>query len=464
MSLETPKLDQEPKQGGGPGFRFVVNVLLERWKLIASLTILGAVGLGAGSILGRPGTPPTRYGTHVDVILALTMWDEEALRGASNISLFSKSPLEMVERTSSAALAREVTAALVQRDTLKGGAYGGLTEAEIPAKAAELEGRITIQPLEESNKVRISVANCASRQEAEDIAEFAARVFLKTNQRMSEDEALDTHAFVKNQLADLEERLLLAEGEWWEYLRRQQFRDYKRIPQEMAAMQDQINDIRGERELKDQQQAELEGQLARNQQNFSSSLSNVPDEVVEKLFSELDVLLGEKANLSVLYTPAYPPLQELEETISDKHKTIISTMDQAAGKALGGSDMWAQRKALLDALIELRMTLDGLELREFLLEKELQVRIREIPEFSNKKLEGDKLAETTESILEQRDFFAERERAIGIALLQGTGQLEWSEPVARATSIPFGAVGQFYHRRLGGLCDCFRPGLDARGQ
>lgn len=442
LSLDSPNQDNAnaPANPGDNTFRFLFGVLSAHVVLLASCAILGALAWG-GFMLIQQEVLPSRYQTSTRVVIAHSKWQTQALKDVGGAALFSMTPEELVKRTSLSDLAEEVARALVQIDVRTGGAFSALaTVEEVNAKGQQLEGKITLTPDNDAQQVDIEIANCDTPQEAVQLADLAARVFIEMNRELRVQEARETHTFIVGELARLQDRLYSAETAEWEFKQEMGFRDYGKVDEDMEGMHEELGKIQVTKEETLAKLAELDANLDANAETLPSSLGNVTDGVVDALFMELDTLLQEKLNMSAVYQPTFPGLLELDDRIEEKQRTIMDAVRQM-DQGVGGGSAWRQRQDIYQQQVELRLQLTGLEIREKSLEHMLQEMIPQIPELANKNLEYEKLAQETESVREQFQKLRSAEWDIRTAIDQGGGHIERVDPVRQAAIMPFG-VGQ----------------------
>ena len=436
MSIDAPNLENETKQPTTPGFRFVFNILAERWILLTIVTFLGAISVGGFSWFGEE-TPVRRYQTYGDVVLTQSVWDNEFLRTVSAPSPFRTTATELKEDTSIPALATDIARALVQRDVADGGPWASVTtERELRVKATQIQGKIDLLALND-NVMRISVTNCDSPEEAGVIAEFAVKVFVENNRRLRLTEAENMQAFLEAAVGDTSTELLDAEQKEWAFKREHGFRDYNLLESEISTAQKGLSDARVKKDTILRQQSELSKELLFNNEQFLLSLNNVPGDVVKKLLDEHDALLQEKFKLSIDFKETYLPLQQIIEEMTETQAAIGEAIRQLGVGGPGGSDMWENRKALYGEQVSLRVELSNIEIREETLERQLNNLIPQIPEISDKKLESDELRQRTQGIRDRYKKYVQLTWDINNAIRQGAGRIERRDTIREATLIPF---------------------------
>ncbi|HPO16239.1 MAG TPA: hypothetical protein PLI09_22580, partial [Candidatus Hydrogenedentes bacterium] len=443
MSLDTPSFEQMNRQSRDNQFRFIFRVLTDHWMLITAGALIGAFAFGGLAWFLRE-TSAELYTTYGEVVITPSPWDKEFLKDVGAMSM-AVTPKLLVDRINKRTMAENVALARLQRELAKGDLLGRISSKEEFAElAAGIESKITLTALDETNRVRIEVKNGTTRQETQDIAEFATRAFLEQTRETSLKEGEETHRFILNKLEELQRQLFAAETAEWDYKRKMGFRMYGKVDEDMANTYKELNTLKATKEELDARIKELDSELAANSQTLPQSLEHVSDAVVDQLFSELNTLLQEKLSMSVEFTPAYPELQTLEERITEKQQAIIGALEQLDTGITGGSSVWKRRQEIYREQMNLRTQLTGTEVRIASLERLLEDLVPQIPELANKNLEYERLVQETQSIREQFNKLRDREWKVRSAISQGAAQVERFDPVHKAMMMPLGGSTRFW--------------------
>lgn len=443
MSLDTPSFEQMNRQSRDNQFRFIFRVLTDHWMLIAAGALIGAFAFGGLAWFLRE-TATELYTTYGEVVITPSPWDKEFLKDVGAMSM-AVTPKLLVDRINKRTLAENVASARLQRELARGGMLGRISsKEEFSELSADIESKLTLTALDETNRVRIEVKNGVSRQEAQDIAEFATRAFLAQTRETSLKEGEETHRFILNKLEELQHQLFAAETAEWDYKRKMGFRMFGKVDEDMANTYKELNTLKATKEELDAKIKELDSELAANSQTLPQSLEHVSDAVVDQLFSELNMLLQEKLSLSVEFTSAYPELQSIEEQITEKQQAIISALEQLDTGVAGGSSIWKRRQEIYREQMNLRTQLTGTEVRIASLERLLEDLVPQIPELANKNLEYERLVQETQSIREQFNKLRDREWKVRSAISQGAAQVERFDPVHKAMIMPLSGSTQFW--------------------
>jgi len=340
-----------------------------------------------------------------------------------------------------------------------GGSLSGIATAEEKKREAErIAGMISLVPSNaDGGQVEIHVKNSVSKAEAEAIAEYATRVFLEMNRQVHRVDAQETHAFIKDHIAELRTRLAKAEAARLAFKQKHGFKNYEDIDQELARKDNALREIESQRETIAQKLMELEAELELAEEQFPESLSQPSDNMVNGLFEELDALLEEKFSLSAVYQPTWPRLQEIEEEIAEVAGIIREAERQRDSGVPGGSDIWIKRKEIYQQQIDLRLQLNGLQIRADAIKREREALIPELPELANLKLDADRLKREVDNIEAQLNRASDRELEVRAGIEHGLGSVvrPASASIVGRPTIPKGLERQgWVNFLIGGIAGC----------
>jgi len=440
-SIDTPILEEGTRQPKENQFRFVWNIFSERWALLLFGTLLGAISFGGLTWLTHE-TTPTRYQATGRLSIKPTQYSLLSPQAAT--SPMAMKAKTLVARTSKATLSEEVARALIQKDIASGGLYSDVaTEAEFKREAQRIHDKITFaEGMNGGDQIEILVQQCNTEQEAEDIAEYATRVFMEMNRQVHLEEVRDKHNFIKDHIQKLRSDLAVAEETRLAFKKQHGFRSYENVDQELARKEQAIQEAEASRETVKQKLAELDAELAAATQQFPESLNQPSDNMVTGLFSELDFLLEEKMALSAVYQPTWPRLVELEEEIAEVQNLIMEAERQKAIGVPGGSDIWSQRKAIYEQQIDLRLQLTGHEIRANAIKKERDELIPQVPELVNLKMSAEDLDREVDNIQSALNQASDRELEIRASIEHGLGSVERVASVISAAPMAGKATGR----------------------
>jgi len=438
MAQDISQIDQQTAQAREHQLRFIVNVLVSRWRMIASFTILACAIYGVVGML-RDQTPRGIFHAQAKVLVRPSMWDLDALKGIQGTPLTQFDAQSLVKRTSVQRLAEKVAHALVQQDIVNGQELSALsTDEEFAAKASEIQAALTLAaPDPQSGVIAIDVGSMPTRDEAARVADVAARVFVEENHQIQLEDDQKTHDIIKKRLQDLQQELYAAETAEWEFKKAMGFQTYGSVGDEMAKIHAELNEKKALHEETTAKLSEIESELATNATQLPEALGNVTDTVINDMLSELDGLLQEQLSMSVVYNPEYPGLKTIEDEIAEKKEAILEAVKQVDQGVGDGTNLWKQRQNLYREQIDLRMSLTGMEIRMSALQRMLEELVPKIPELANKNLEYERLAKESERLREQFNKLREKEFDIRTALSRDAGQVERYEAV-EASVLPHG--------------------------
>lgn len=444
MSLDAPNLEQTEQQPRDTNqFRFVWNVLINYWLWLAIGTALGMIVAGVAAFLMRPSSEVT-FGAFAELVVKQSQWEKDILTQVGSTPLFSLSPQNLVENTSLRALAEDVARSVVQAEIASGGKAGAVVgEGSVQALAGELAGKIRLSPQQDAQKIRIDVSGCLSQAEANQIAEYAARVFMDMTRDMRLDDERKLHEYYVKRLDTLREELFAAQTAEWEYQKNLGFRTMGNLNSDMAAKFDELNEIEVTKQETQARLNEIAEELASTAQHLPDAMNQPTDEVVDRLFEEMDELLKERLVQSAMYQPSHPAMQDLDEQIAEQQQVILETVKALDTGSSGGSNVWRQRQELYKAQMDLRLQMDGLDIREASLRRLVEDMMGKIPELANENLEFERLSGERERIRQEFTDAREKEFNLRNALNNERGQVQRYDPVG-AAAIPRDVAGRWW--------------------
>ena len=452
MSLDVPPLEQgdaRPRENNQ--FHFVWNVLVNYWVWL--LTGM-AIGMAAALIIGLITTQvrAREYGAFAELVVKPSQWEKDILSKVGGVPLFTLSPEKLVESTSIRTLAEKVARRVVEASIAEGGEYAAIVgDDAIQAKASQIASRLRLTAEKEAQKVRIEITGFSAQTEANMLAEYAARVFMDETRRMRLQDEQKLHDYYVKRCDSLREALIAAQKAVLEYEKNLGFQTMGALNEDMAAKFKELNEIQITKEEIQTRLTELASTLAATGDELSAAISQPTDDVVSRLFEELDDLLKDRLTKSAVYQPSHPDMIEIEERIAEQQQVILETVKQLDAGSTGGSNVWKQRQEVYRQQMNLRMQLDGLEVRESSLRRMLEEIVPQIPELANKNLEYERLVSERERIHEEFSDAREREFSLRTALDNERGQVERYEPVG-ALVLPHDIAGrQWVNVVIGGI-------------
>jgi len=420
MSSAASEIEKSLSRRDENQFRFVLNVLYRRWYIVCLGAALGVIGFGLFG--GLKHERITLYTAETELLVQPSMWEALSLhpRGHGRPQAVAQNP-----RT----IAPDIVRALVQRDVAAGAYWSRLTtDAEYQAAADDVAASLTIEFNNETNALTIS---CTRRdvREAESIAEFAARALVQNHRQAQLETDREKLAFVQAQLDQLQEELETKEREEWQFREAMGFRQHDRIIERINAWNEELVEAQTTREQMQAQLENVRGQLENKDSALPSALGQVSDAVVKDLLEQLDSLVSEQLSMSIQYTDAYPPLQELREDIADKKREIIHALEQIEHGLDGGSALWKEREELNRQYRQLQLEILSLDIRVATIHKLLRERREDLPELADLNFEHQRLVRAVEKRRSEFDKLLDIELELRTSMDRGKGELTRQMPV-----------------------------------
>lgn len=435
MASDTAALEQAANQAATRDnqFRFVINVALRRWKLIAFLTITASLAYGVYGLLVFKLRP--QFIGSAQLIVKQSPWERELLRDVGGKPLFPSSPKALVERVSRRGVAEDVTNALIQQDIAEGRAYASIVTAEeFAAKVAEMENLLSIEPIPDSGIIRIT-AQADDPQTAKRIAELGSRVFIDRNRQFLTDEEEDTHRFVVAKVDSIRAELDKADNALWLYRKDMGFRTKDQVTDQMQKLtQEVINAETTQEEIK-AKMANIEQQLRAKNESLPLSIGQIPDTVVANLLEELNKLHTERIQLSVVWQPGQGPLADLEAEIHEKEQAILQAMKEVDSGTAGGRSVLEDRRSLREQYLGLQLQLTSLDIQGATNRKLINELEAMLPALAEKDKEYQNLVRQTEQLRGQLNALLDKEFQISTGLRREQGFIE-RQGAATAAELP----------------------------
>jgi capsular exopolysaccharide synthesis family protein len=442
MSIDAPPTEHTPQADRDTQFRFVLNTLAEHWVMLCIGTVIGILAFGSWNFFNIE-SYSDQYQTSTDLLVSPNDNQRYLIGNAQEEDFLSMKASTLVDRTDMGVLEEKVARALSQMN---------LTGAS-NVRADDIAGKIQLIADDDKEKITVRTVRCSSDEQAENIAEFAARIFVEQNQDMGIKEGRVRHAFILKKVEELRQQLTVAETEEWEYNRKIGFITPGSGTQEMAQMTKELATLRATRDEGAQQLEALAAKLQLNKKQFPNALNQVTENVLDTLFVELNAMLREKLTLSTIWEDNYGPLQDLTLDIEEKKLAIIEADRLIGSGGAGGSDMWAERQAIYKAQLRLQLDQTSTAIRIISLEKQLSDMTPQIPKLATQSLEHERLAQTTQRIREEFNDALRQEWNVRRALREGPGKIERNNPVATASLMPPRSSGNnlWVYSMIGGI-------------
>ena len=434
MSLDSPSIEQQAQPNREHQLRFVVNVLTRHWILILvfALSVSLVYGLFGMAIQRSRGILKESFQGQAKVIIKQSLWDRDALKGIGGVSTTQLDAQKLASGYQrNQILAEKIARALVQQDVAEGRQLAEVaTEIEYKNKTEEIKRNLKLTVENPANsEITLTVENCASKQEALNSADFAARVFVEEVRQMQTETARESYDAVKKRLDELQRELSKAENAQWDARKNMDAMAYGNPGDQLSKIHQEILEKKALKEVTATKLAEIEAQLKTNSEQLPESLGTVTDNVVTELMTDLDKLLQKQVSLSVIYTDQFAEVQALKEEIGEKKTAIIEAIKQMDLSLGGGSTVWRQRQELYKQQLDLRVSLTSADIRVAALQRMLDELTPKITKLSNENFEYERLQKNTDRLREQFSKFYEQEYDMRNAMNRQTGQVERNESV-----------------------------------
>lgn len=437
--MEPQGLDQAATQERENQLRFILNVGMQHWVMIAVFVAVGCLVGGALGYFFR-GAPDVvyRYRSQAQLRVEQSPYEKETFQSLGNKPLFSNSPDALVDRINKRDVAEDVARALVQEALVSGEDMGALaTEEDYHLKASLIESDLKFTPNQEA---RIIVIEGAGQTEAEarQIVEFAARAFIKRHRQYLFREKQETYEFFQSEIESVTQRLEAAESAEWEFQKEMGFRTYDKFQTDFERMRVDLEETEVKREEVAAKIAEIEVELRENNQALPSALSQINDEVVNKLLEDLNDLLQQQFTMSVQYTSEFPPLQRLREDIAEKQEAVVAAIQKLDNGLASGESVWDRRQSLRSQYVDLQLQATTLDIKMATTEKLYSEMIEEWPEISDKRGDYMNLSRAVEHLRKQFNRLLEKKAELEETMRRGTGPVEMHAAASPPTRIGLG--------------------------
>lgn len=429
MTTDGPILEQKTSAEHGNQLRFVTDVLARHWlKILLCTTAATFVGGFAGWYLHEERYEYTAVAT---LYVRPSLYETPIMENMGGRSYVRITPQSILERTSSRRLAEDVVRALVQQDTANAAEYARVAaEDEFERAAAEIEERLQLEAPGDTTGVLRVTAKGTTAAEAERIAELAARTLIERSRQFLFQEQREAYELVRRELDDLRRQLDDAESRQWAYREQMGFLTHEPVLQEMEEKTAELREARTMREETLARLIEIEAALEQNSLELPDALGSVSETTVARLIEELEELLGEKAELMVIWQEGSPGLQEIDQLIQDKRDAIRIAINQLHGTSGGGSGYWERRQELYRQRVDLELQLTTYDIRISTLEKLLSEMVNQLPQLAEQRFEHEKLQLETEQIRQQFNRMLEKEFELKTAQNRAAATLERRDAIA----------------------------------
>ncbi len=422
MASDSPAMEQSAPIGRENQLRFLVNVAVRWWAVIALSTALLSLGFGGYGLMQAKRRPAVTAQATLTLKVVPSQWMDLRDVGGPGVAEFTAQ--DVIDEVDKSALAVEVARALVQRDVERGGPNAALvSEQDLQAKANEIERMISFEPILKTPQIVLKV-KAAGLDEARDIAEYAARVFISLSIQSMQGEKSATHAFIRQQIDLMGEKLDAVEKREWNMREAMGFRTKDQILGDMESKRQELMDADTQKTQIELKLKELEQKLREKNAQLPEALGQITDEVVKKLMSELDNLLQEQLSMSIIYQPEFPGLQDLQAEIDEKKQAILEAVGRVEASTVGGADVWAERESLRQQYTQLQLQLAELDVRGRTIRKILDSRVEELLGLSDKTRDYMQVQNEVEQLRTQFSGLIKKEIEIRNQIERGVGRVD----------------------------------------
>ncbi len=434
MAMETAGLEQAAGQAPRENqFRYILNVGLRRWRLIAVFTLVASVGYGIFGLFSFDVKP--QFVGSAQLRVEQSPWEKSLLKDVGAKPLFLNTPQALVERVSRHGVAEDLTRALIQQGIADGLPSGGVsTEEEFLAKVAEIESRVRIEPNQEAGMIQITTT-ASSQAEAKRIAEFGARVFIDRNREFLLEEEEETHSFVLQKLDDVRQDLDEADGKLWEFRKSMGFRTKDEVVNEIQSLAREVTNAETQQEEIRAKMGGIEDQLAAKNEQLPLSIGQISDDVVTGLLGELNELQRQRIQLSVIWQPHQGPLRDLQARIEEKEQAILQAMQEVDEGVTSGMNLLQDRKQLRNQYLSLQLQLTSLDIQSSTNRRLIKELEQIIPSLSDKDKEYQNLVREADQLRRQFNTLLDKRLEIATGLNREQGYVE-RQSVATASAVP----------------------------
>lgn len=430
MSNELPTLDQHTgnSESQGPLFHFVKEALFRYWLLILLSTLLG----GSIGFVYSVVTKQTDYSYAAQSVLVVkqSMWRSAALSDVGFNVTADVNPTRLVEQLVRQDLGRDVARLLIQEDIASGRRSAVITDdAELDQQAEQIMSMIQLTPEDTQGLIRVTALSDASQEDANRVAEAAARVMIDHTQLHRLDEQSELHSLVLEELEDLREKLDVAQNRQWQYREEMGFRSHEHVWVEMEEKKNQLLESQMAIEVLDQELAAKDRELQENDARLPDQLGTVSDSVVDTILQEISQLRAEDVKLSVVWTDQYPDRMAIQDKIEEKREAALKAIEELKTSQSGGT-LWAERQQLYRAKIDLDAQLAAQQIRKRTLESTLREMIADLPDLNEQSFEFEQLSREIANLREQYSKILEKEFEIESSIEHGTATVERRQATA----------------------------------
>ena len=418
MAAELQGIEQAANRSRETQLRFVMSVLGRRWKTISSFTLVAALAWGLFTSFHNP--PSTRFVANTDVIIKENPGDKAMMQVVGAAPLTPTTPKALIQLVGKRELAEEITRALVQEELGSRGPGGAISkDEEYASRADSVQAALSVTDDPGNAGIIHLTARSASRDEAYNIADFAARVFTNRARQMQVEQEEQTYDIIKHQLEELRTSLERAENAVWEFRKQPGFQTQADVQQYTNSLNESLRKAELDKQETHEKLAHIESELKLKNQQMPKQLGQINDGVINKLVDELNVLVQKQ--LESDYLPNSEPMKDLQADIEQKSASILEAV--AKQQTAAGGDVWGELQDLRKQYTQLQLDDSRLDIQIATAKRLLESIVEELPALANKNHQFEQLQHESDQIRGQFHRVLEKEFDIRTSMGKGAGQV-----------------------------------------
>ena len=405
--------------------RFIIDVLLRHWGKALIATVL--MGLLGGVAASYTKVEEHTFFATTDLTIKASLYDSPVMQDLGGTTFGQMTPENVVGRyTTNRVLAEEIAVALVQQDISESRALANLsTQDEMLSRALDVESRLTFTPYAVENKIEITAIG-GTYKEAERLADTAARILIDQSKRSIARDQQRTYDVVRIRIDELSADMSEADEVLMSYREQPGFMTRTEWMEELSANRAELRDKEAANEALAREIEAIDLQLAENLAELPGSLGEISQSTVEKLQTQLDSTLVERAQIQVHWSEGainspVNPLGAKNEQVETQTQAILKAVDQM--NANGGSGGLDQRFGLLRERETLQSNFRSNVRRISTLRTLLDAERNQDPEMLALSLEFEKLERESEEKRTQFSDMLSRELRVKFAMDQQSATL-----------------------------------------
>ncbi len=420
-----PPIDRLTReQDTGNQLQFLLNAVSRWWFAIILFIVFGSIPFGLWGMYRYQ--IPDSYKATAKLSIQSTSLDLTYLQQVQPRKLVELTPQRLEARLrDDTSWATDVVHALIQQDLSKGAPAGAIaTPDELELVANRMVGRVRfiVSPQAKSDVLTIQVTG-PDAAECRKIADATARVIIERNRQYILESEESIHKYLQDEVDSFRERLDAAEGAAWDFRKDMGFRTHEQVLGDMQRMNQQLLQAEAQKAEIWAKMDEIEADLDEKDDELPLALGRITDSVVSNLNKELESLLQQQLEMSIVYQPEYPELRQIADEISEKQEAILVALQKVDTRA-GSSDTWQDHIALRTEYRQLQLELSSLDIKTRTMKRMLNELVEHLPELSDKSRELRQLEGEKEKLAKQFNLLLDRMLEAQIAAQRGANQIE----------------------------------------